>query len=277
MTKPVFILAGQSNAARLSIEIEASLDAQYGAGNYELVRVFEPGAPLTRERDTQSDWSDPDELRDELTTATVDALLEDDDRVLTGVIWVQGEADTYYSSGAAEYADTLTDMFADFRNDVSDILDEPDAGVDDAVVTILELSDNAPAAAEREAWDMIVSAQQDVASDDPLIQTLNPDDVASEENVSPSDMFSDGLHYSDEFSSILADRLVETFDEPDDVDEPTVPDDPEAPDLPLMDISGSDPDETSDEEDEDVDSGGMEALMWLMGIAPIFGLLAGVA
>lgn len=294
MPIPVFILAGQSNAARLSNEIEASLEDEYGAGNFELVQVFDGGAPLTRERADQEDWSNPEELREELTVETVNALLEDDDRALAGVLWVQGEADTYAPGAAEQYSENLEEMLDGFRDDVSRVFGDVDVGMGNAPVTILELSDNAPEAPEREGWNMIIDQQRELAAQEPLIQTLDPDEIAQEANVEAPAMFSDGLHYSDDFSRILADELVQTLvaasedrgfednereDEPDDID--VVVNDrptkvvPSETDLPTVDIV--DPFlEEGEEEVEFEDVSGLESIFWLAGLIPLLSLLGGL-
>jgi hypothetical protein len=293
MPTPIFILAGQSNVALLSDEIEASLEAELGVGNFELLRVFASGAPLTRERPDQPDWSNPEELRTELTVETVNALLADDDRTFGGLIWVQGEADTYFPNGANQYAEDLEGVLNDFRDGVADVFGEEDVGLGSAPITILELSENAPAASEREGWATVIDEQRNVAEDDALVQTLDPDAVAEDANIAEVEMFADGLHYSDEFSSLLADELVQTMVSPsdddvktdDNADEDLIVDeieeeqpveviDPEPP-IPFVDIV-----EPIEDEDEDLnsfsnfdDSSGIEAIFWAL---PILGLIAGL-
>lgn len=214
MTIPVFILAGQSNASGLSNEIETALDVRYGAGNYVFLRVYASGAPLTRERDGEPDWSDPTELSEELTTGLIDLLNEDPDHVIGGIIWVHGEADTYYAGGASGYGEDLEALIDDLRSDVSDAMGDRETGLDVAPVTILELSENAPAAPGRVAWDRVITEQRDVAAADPLVTTLDPDTVAEDADVSEEAMFQDNLHYADDFQYLLAGELVETMRPP---------------------------------------------------------------
>lgn len=208
---PVFILAGQSNAANLSSEVEQSLNARYGQGNYDLLRIHDSGAPLTRERADRLDWSNPTEMRQDLTDLAVGALSEADDRIFGGVLWVQGEADTYFNSGASRYSETLQALVDDFRSDVSAALGPRDTGVDAAPFTILELSENAPAAPGRAAWNQVIGAQRDVAISDPSVTTLDPDLVAQNSAITAASMFRDNLHYSDSFGARLAEALVQTL------------------------------------------------------------------
>ncbi len=275
MTVPVFILAGQSNAALLSSNIEAALNAEYGAGNFELVKVYNAGAPLTRERADLPDWSNPDELREDLTEETVNALLEGDDHVFGGMIWVQGEADTYYEYGASRYADTLEGLFDDLRDDVSNVFGNKDVGIDDAPITILELSEHAPDAASRAGWDTVIDAQREVAEHDPQVQTLNPDTLAEDANIPADDMFDDGLHYSDEVGDLIAQSLVETLAEASDENDRADGDYP----VPVVDIVETDEIEAergSDRDDSD-DDFAFDGMEWLLGLLPIFGVLTAFA
>lgn len=211
MTIPVFILAGQSNAANLSSGVVDALDAQYGAGNYALIRNHNAGAPLTRERSDQLDWSDPSEMRLDLVTQTVETLSAIEDSYLGGVIWVQGEADTYFTGGASRYGATLEQLMTQFRTDVSAAFANRDVGTDDAPVAVLELSENAPQAELRVAWDTVIAQQRDAATGDNLMITLDPDTVAQNAGVSAAEMFRDGLHYSLSFRSTLGEALVESL------------------------------------------------------------------
>lgn len=309
MSVPVFILAGQSNVGFLSDDIENALIAQYGAGNYELIRVFDAGAPLTRERDDRLDWSDPDELREELTFETVNALLEDDDRVFGGMIWVQGEADTFFAGGASEYGDELDALIDGFREDVEAALGETDVGMDEAQVTILELSNNAPAAPDRIGWDTVIEGQRDVAENDAFVQTLDPDTVAEDAGVAAGDMFEDSLHYAEDFGAILAEELVQTLVEPveditdgetgdDGTDDPTIPDapvddetagdpvlpgdggtgdDPVLPVIPIDEGGLGDEDLDAEASEEEADDGGFgfEAILFLLPLVPLLAALGG--
>lgn len=280
MTTPVFVIAGQSNVGFLSSDLENAFDEEYGLGNYELIRVFDGGAPLTRERTDDEDWKSPDELREELTVETANALLEDDDRVFGGMIWIQGEADTFFSNGANQYGDELEELIDGFRDDVASILGDADVGLEQAPITILELSNNAPDATGRVGWDAVIDGQRDVAENDPCVQTLDPDTVAQDANVSASDMFQDGLHYSDEFGDILAEELVQTMAAPvPDVvtDESETTDDPTVPLLPVVDTVQPEDELVAQADEGDGDDGGfgIEAILFLLPLVPLLTALGG--
>lgn len=285
MTVPVFILAGQSNVGFLSSEIETAFDQQYGLGNYELIRIFDAGAPLTLERENREDWKNPEELREELTFKTVSSLLEDDDRVFGGMIWIQGEADTYFSGGANRYADELDELIDGFREDVASVMGDAEIGLDQGPITILELSNNAPDAPDRVGWDAVIDGQRDVAANDPFVQTLDPDTIAQDANVVASDMFRDGLHYTDDFGMILAEELVQTMVSPrpdDEVvdDEPIVGDpivvDPVVPILPVADGDTPEDEMVVEATEDDVDDGGFgfESILFLLPLVPLIAAFA---
>ncbi|WP_299043372.1 sialate O-acetylesterase [uncultured Tateyamaria sp.] len=277
MTTPVFVLAGQSNVGFLSSEIEQAFDDEYGLGNYELIRVFDAGAPLTRERENQLDWSNPDELREDLTVETINALLADDDRVFGGMIWVQGEADTFFAGGADRYGETLDELIDGFRDDVSTAMGDIDVGMNTANVTILELSENAPDAPDRVGWDTVIAEQREVADADPTVQTLDPDTVAQDADVAASDMFRDGLHYEDDFGAILADELVQTlaFSPPEVGDDGDGSPVPPFPTLPVTDEGPPLDDMQADGAEEDGDDGGFgfEAILFLLPLLPLLGMV----
>ena len=291
MGTPVFILAGQSNAFELSDEIEFALDDRYGVGNYEFLSVYAAGAPLTRERDDRPDWNDPSDLRGELTARMIDVLDEDPDHVIGGMIWVQGEADTYFSDGAVEYAESLEGLIDDLRDDVTEAMGARETGLDVAPVTILELSENAPAAQEREAWDRVISEQREVADDNALIATLDPDRVAEDADIATAAMFKDGLHFDDDFQYLLAEELVETMEPPssfgigDESAPPEEPiDDPETPPvvpvepveepiIPVVDPVEPSLGEEVEVEDDFDDGSSIGDFAWLFAFLPFLGLL----
>jgi len=284
MNVPVFILAGQSNVGFLAAEIEDAFEDQYGVGNFELIRVFDSGAPLTRSREQQLDWETPGELRDALTAETINALLADDDRSFGGMIWIQGEADTYTTAGADRYETRLDELFDDFRSDVSAALGDDDLGFDTAPITILELSEQAPEAENRIGWDRVIEAQRDVAQDDTLVQTLDPDVVALDANLSVGSLFRDGLHYTDDFGVLIAEELVQSLsdpvpaedlieEEPEDEGGADLVEDPDLPVLPVVEPVLLDEDGSEDAQPEPIDDGGggMDGILFVL---PLLGVLA---
>ncbi len=208
MATPIVILAGQSNASRIAGEITDALNATYGAGNYELVRAWSSGAPLTSARDGKTDWETPGEMRTQIVTDTVAALKATPDGYVAGIFWVQGEGDTDQSGSPADYASDFHDLFNEFRAGVSAQTGNRATGVENAPIVISGLSDHAPASSARQHWDAIQSELIKLGARNDGIVTVRPDSVMTGAGVAPSDMFADGLHYSDPASVALATGLV---------------------------------------------------------------------
>ncbi|MFY0596321.1 MAG: hypothetical protein JXQ85_07820 [Cognatishimia sp.] len=209
MGKTIIVLAGQSNASRLSSEIETALNERYGAGNYELVRAYAGGAPLTRSRNDNLDWDTPTELPALMTQRTIDALHENPNSRFGGVIWLQGEADTYEFSRVEDYAQDFFDLHQGLKQALIDEFGPNAIGAENAPVIISNLSDNAPTASTRLNWQPMQDVLRQLSNEHDWVATLDPDDVASEFLVAPNEQFSDGLHYSDSFSTTWAEALVE--------------------------------------------------------------------
>ncbi|WP_323770202.1 DUF4214 domain-containing protein [Antarctobacter sp.] len=208
MGTPIIVLAGQSNAGRIAGEVEDALDATYGAGNYVLVRAYSSGAPLTSARTGKTDWETPGEMRAVIVDETVDALRATPDGYVAGVIWVQGEGDTDTSGTPADYAPDFHALMDEFRAEVASEMGNRATGVEDASIVISGLSDNAPAAPERQHWDAIQAELIELGAENPGIVTVQPDAVLTAAGIAPEQMFADGLHYSDAASVALADSLV---------------------------------------------------------------------
>ncbi|MGR3377692.1 sialate O-acetylesterase [Salipiger abyssi] len=213
MPTPIIILAGQSNASRLSDEIVSALDRTYGAGQYRLVEVYAGGAPLTRDREGNPDWATQGELPDMLLQRSIEALRSTPGGQIVGTIWVQGEGDTFGSSRPGAYAGAFNALFDGFRQGLVAEFGAGVTGAEGAPVVISELSARAPSAGGREYWEAITHAQQQLAAVDPLVVSVDPDDIAQRSGFEQGTMFSDGLHYSDAFSRDLASALIGALDD----------------------------------------------------------------
>ncbi|SMX35814.1 DUF4214 domain-containing protein [Maliponia aquimaris] len=208
MGTPIVILAGQSNAGRISSEVVDALDTAYGAGNYVLVKAWASGAPLTSARDGKDDWETPGELRTRIVDDTASALRATPDGYVAGIIWVQGEGDTDSSGTPSDYVADFRALFAEVRAGVAAQLPGRATGIDTAPIVISGLSSNAPAAATRQHWGAIQSELIRLGAEDPGIVTVSPDALATAAGLAGSQMFTDGLHYSDAASIALAEGLV---------------------------------------------------------------------
>lgn len=216
MGKPIIILSGQSNAARISDEVTQVLDERFGQGNYIQVNAYSAGAPLTKTRDTKTDWLTPGEMRTQLVDETISALADDPDNFVAGVIWVQGEADTYESTTSSFYDDLFLSLFNEFRSSVSAAFETRYTGIATAPVAISGLSENAPEAQYRQNWNQISDSLEELGASQNWASTVDPDIMADAANLSATEMFSDGLHYSDDFSLLLAEALVDQLVQPSD-------------------------------------------------------------
>lgn len=209
MGTPIFMLAGQSNARRLSNEITAILDARYGTEGYVLVESYVSGAPLTRDARNKDDWSRADELPAQLIQKTLAATRSHDDGYAAGMIWLQGEADTWAVSDPASYQARLMDLLDYVSNGIAQAATPAARSFAEMNLIVAELADMAPAANTRDPWDEIIAQQKNTARDSDLVVSVDPDVLAEAANVGQGEMFDDALHYSDRFSDILANALVE--------------------------------------------------------------------
>ncbi len=208
MALPIYILAGQSNAVGIEASLIADLTSRFGVGGFVLVTAASAGAPLTFQRPL-ADWSDPNELQADLIQSTLNALTANPDSQIAGLIWVQGEADTWAIGRAAEYASDLTHLFDGFRAAIDVATGNRATGIETATFVISGLSDLAAGASSRPNWDAIAAAQQAVASALPGVNLVDPDVIASENGFGADSMFRDGLHYTNSFYSFLAHALVD--------------------------------------------------------------------
>lgn len=208
MSLPIFILAGQSNALGMEASLRADLDSRYGAEGYLLITAAADGAPLTFQR-ALDDWYNADEMLTPLIDETLAALDAHPDATIEGLLWLQGEADTYAIARADSYADDLAGLFGTFRTAIDEAAGDRETGIDSANFVISELSDYAGAAESRPNWQAIGAAQESVAASDGHVMIVDPDAVATDLNYDPAAMFRDGLHYTNAFYSILAASMVD--------------------------------------------------------------------
>lgn len=204
----IVVLAGQSNANRISNEVEDALIERYGANGYVLVESHVSGAPLTRNAPNKDDWATDSELPSQLVSNLKKAVAENPGGYSGGLIWVQGEADTWASANPDVYRQRLEDLIEHVSTEVSSEPGFAASTFANLKVAISQLADMAPEAATRDTWSDIIVAQKKVARFSDNITSVDPDDLAEALNFSQNAMFDDPLHYSSNFSKVLADRLV---------------------------------------------------------------------
>ncbi len=211
MGTPIYVLAGQSNARAMRDAIVQSLEAKHGPNGFVLVDVSASGAPLTFKRGAE-DWAASDELRQELSDQTISAVAAHEDGRVSGIIWVQGEADTHDIARPEEYQARLDALMNAFRRDVAEAFATRDTGIFDVRLAVCALSDQA-GASMRDNWSKIIAAQQEYTTKNALSFLVDPDDLAQSLGVSVSQMFEDSLHYAPEFRAPLADALITALQE----------------------------------------------------------------
>jgi Ca2+-binding RTX toxin-like protein len=207
MGNPIYILAGQSNANAMRQEFETALGAALGDTPYYAQTVASGGAPLTWQR-AEDDWRNDTELRDDLYATISDTLNADPDAYLAGIIWVQGEADTYPIARADEYAQELQGLIQDIRDNLAQDFSGRDTHHDTFDFVISGLSQNAPDAGSRENWETLRAQQALLAQSSADIQLINPDSIAQINGYNIDELFRDGLHYSNPFQTSLMNALV---------------------------------------------------------------------
>ncbi|WP_157960222.1 sialate O-acetylesterase [Albibacillus kandeliae] len=210
MTKPLYVLAGQSNAQAMRDAIRMELEARHGPGGFVLVEVAAAGAPLTFKRSGE-DWAAGDELRQELVTATVAALQADPEARVAGLIWLQGEGDTHAVARADTYATRLADLVEDWRTAVATRFGAVDTGIGTAPVALASLSARAPAAQERSQWGDVIAQQQALAEAEPLFRRVDPDPLMA--GLQPGAVFPDCFHYAASVRPTLATALIAALSE----------------------------------------------------------------
>lgn len=196
----ICIMAGQSNAGSLfgtngGQTLAGSLARLTGA-SLDTRLVFANGAPLTYGR-AEDDWSSRDELPAELLATIRAALDADPEAALAGVLWVQGEADSWAVARAAEYTTRLVALVDWLAGELADY----GARTSGFRVSVLALSARAPEAALRPNWETIRDQQLGLSHD--RIDVIDPDAIGA-------GLFqSDGLHYDASANAALLDALTQ--------------------------------------------------------------------
>lgn len=211
MATPIYIFAGQSNADGMRRQLFAAADAAHQGIAVTKAVVAASGAPLTRNLDGE-DWRQRSELRDELRETVRALLSEDRDAFIAGVIWVQGEGDTYAFARAESYAERLLALDDELRDFLRVSFPDRDTGADRFQWVVSGLSNQAPAKDGRAHWQTIREQQILAAESDAALVWVDPDRLAAEAGMTGTQMFSDPLHYSSAFATVLAQGLVAATD-----------------------------------------------------------------
>ncbi|MEX0311507.1 MAG: sialate O-acetylesterase, partial [Tateyamaria sp.] len=210
MTHQIYILAGQSNARAMRDSFARELEARHDASGFTLVDVSAPGAPLTYKR-ADADWATPAELTQSLIAETRAALHSRPGSEITGLIWIQGEADTYAIARSDTYQTRLSDLLEGWRDAIAETEEGRASGVETAFVALAQLSSHATGGMARDKWADVIAQQRAFAANDPRTIAIDPDALAATLGVSPDTMFSDGLHYGPGFQPDFAEALIDAL------------------------------------------------------------------
>jgi Ca2+-binding RTX toxin-like protein len=197
---PIVILAGQSNANNHALGAGVFNEVAQAGGM--MMHLAVNGSPLeaSADRNGTGDWSasgapDAGELFNELV-AQLQATLDPTSATyvpgayLAGVVWVQGEAESWSSIGANHYQtnleqfdDALTARFGGHSLAVSGLSDQ---------VPELHNFTSTPAT----NWRRVQDAQVAMAAAHGDVTLVDPDQIAADNGYGAAQMFgADGLHY----------------------------------------------------------------------------------
>lgn len=194
MPTPVYLVAGQSNAYSLNggnggVSVSGQFAALTGSDAVVVKSVTADGAPLTWGRPEQ-DWYHPEELADQLVS-TIRAALADPDAYLGGILWIQGEGDTWSFARSGEYATRLTALVDYVEHALAPYGDR----TADFRFSLLSLSADCPASSSKANWTTV--RNQQLSLHDPRIDVINVDTVTAQSVYHGKAMFqADGLHYT---------------------------------------------------------------------------------
>lgn len=211
---PVYILAGQSNAANNAVA--AGVVSAIAERGGLLVQQAVGGSALSPRADFgRGDWSASGTpgsgevyralLAQLEATITPGSPIHVPGAYLAGVIWVQGEADGMNVNAAPDYLANLTALHADLTRRF---------GAHDFVVSALS-SQAGPAQEDNRhhlTWASVQAAQDRFDQTVARTTLVNPDELAQSLGYTAGTMFKpDGVHYSWAFGQALGRALGQAF------------------------------------------------------------------
>ncbi len=212
MSTPIIVLAGQSNAARAGTRLGVA-DVASQSGAYYIPFAVS-GTPLAEEIDgNQGDWSASGAPGAGEHLIRLYALLDNvlnpsspnyiPDAYLAGVVWIQGEADSFYEQSVNDYVGNLVELrdavVARYGahewviSALSEVSWEGRVGPTKVYDRFMQLRDNQLGMATIDGFTVV-----------------DPDQVARALGVSSADMFDpDRVHYPEAFGRTLGAALAE--------------------------------------------------------------------
>lgn len=208
MAKPIFVLAGQSNAVRMTEEITATLNRTYGLNGYILVEAAVGSTTLTWAQDNRLDWATASEMPERLVNAIKQAVQRNPDAEVGGMIWVQGEGDSATDGNPDSYGEALKALIDRVQREVPEIGTASAQSFAELPVVISQLAQAPKINYDRPGWDTVVFEQASLAASSDMFGIVDPDEVGRKLGLSRWTMFEDWVHYDPDFQQALADRLV---------------------------------------------------------------------
>ena len=209
MSKPIFVLAGQSNGRRMADEVRENLTARYGENGFIVIQLAIAGAGLTWENTDRGDWYTPSELPAQLLSEIHDAVHANPDAHAAGMIWVHGESDTRQGADPTQYGELFNALVQRIQTEIPALNTAAARSFSDMPVVISQLAEASSEYFERVGWDTVIFEQGELAVRVDGIELVDPDAVARASNILPAQMFADNLHYTDAFNKLLADQLID--------------------------------------------------------------------
>ena len=198
----LFILSGQSNMARLKLDLTftPAIEAEFGKDNVIIVKDAEGNQPIARwykkcTNSLKGGVKKPGDLYDRLMTKVNTAI---DGKKISSVtfVWMQGETDA--KTNGDHYADSLRGLLDQLKGDL---------GREDLNFVIGRISDyNNPQKFPH--WETIRKAQVEVAEADPRGVWIDTDDL-NDGKDKKGKRIKDAIHYSVGGYKTLGTRFAE--------------------------------------------------------------------
>ena len=200
---PLYVVAGQSNAVRI-FSTGAFQDALDARGTDEIGIVSAENGQSLYPSQIYNDFypfDDNDANTGELYRDLIDdinaELNANSEVYLAGIFWLQGEEDANSSVYGPDYYTNLHELY-------SNLVDIFGGGFD---FVISALSSYAAAAGWEPAWDIVRTAQEDLAAEYENVHLIDPDEMIDGEGYTTNQVFDDDVHYED----LAYDWLAQSF------------------------------------------------------------------
>lgn len=223
MSKPIFVVAGQSNASRVRHKAQLEKYLKENGIDAKIVYHTPGGTSLAASGGsggTDNDWYPFEDGRDD-TGENVDILFDAIDKTLereegsyvAGVLWVQGEADGARSSRSSEYFTNLQKLYQLFTENYGEEVN----------FTVAQLEEKFPYFSEK-SWaepfkKQVQDAQAKLARDYENVTLIDPGDLAKEAGLNwdlyrksnPLGAREDGIHYSPPLAKLVGKAFMDQF------------------------------------------------------------------